>query len=73
MRDPSNMSHTIHNMKIIMRDMNSQPPIQGMAKKMMHDAVIHALPSSMDSSRTNVLSVGDYDLQISGQCASIVW
>lgn len=67
MRDPSNMSHTIHNTKITMRDMNAHAPVQGMAKKLMHDAVLNALPSSMDSSRTNVISVGDYDLQLSGQ------
>ena len=71
-RDSGNMTHTIRNLKITMRDMNQHPPQPTLAKKMMNEAVCNALPASNDNNRTNIMTVGDYDLQISGTFASYV-
>ena len=66
-RDSGNMTHTIRNLKITMRDMNQHPPQPTLAKKMMNEAVCNALPTNLDNNRTNIMTVGDYDLQISGE------
>ncbi len=62
-RDPGNVPHTLHNLHVSLRDMSAAPPNAAMARKMMSDAVANATVG-MDAA-SSVLSVGDYDLQIS--------
>ena len=50
--------------------MNSHPPNPAMARKLMSDSVGNAQPMMLENSRNNVLTVGDYDLQLSGVYAS---
>ncbi len=66
MRDPGNLPHTVHNLHICVRDMNAAPPNPAMARKMMSDAV--GTTHQVENAATNVITVGDYDLRISGQC-----
>ena len=66
-RDSGNMTHTIRSLKVTVRDMGQHPPQPTLAKKLMNEAVANALPPNMaDSNMANIMSVGDYDLQISG-------
>lgn len=51
-----------------MRDMHSGPPQPTLARKMLNDVVNNTLPAAFDLSKTSVMSVGTYDLQISGKC-----
>jgi len=46
-------------------DMNNPLPNQTVARKMMNDVVANTQPA--DSSHPNVMSVGQYDLQLSGK------
>lgn len=69
-RDPNNVPHTIRHLKISMLDMTTQPPQQAVARKMMSDAVANAQPQLVDGGRGNVISIGNYDLQLS---ASTPW
>nr|XP_006816958.1 PREDICTED: trafficking protein particle complex subunit 8-like [Saccoglossus kowalevskii] len=65
-RDPAGQVLTLRSLKIIVNEMNMQPPSPTIVRKMMNEAVSNAqLPQVAEGSRTNVLSVGDYDLQIS--------
>lgn len=48
-----------------MVDMNSQIPPAAAAKKLMNDAVNSEQPQLAEGSRGNVITVGDYDLQLS--------
>ena len=61
-RDPGNVSHTIHNLHLAVHSMNSLPPQATLAKKLLSDAVSNILPSQ---DVTNVMTVGSYDLQLS--------
>ena len=65
-RDPGNVAHTVHNLHINVREMNVAPPNPTMARKMLNDVVANAQPQ-LENSRSSVLSVGDYDLQLSGR------
>ncbi|XP_072169057.1 trafficking protein particle complex subunit 8-like [Diadema setosum] len=68
-RDPAGQSHSIHNLCLIIQEMNTQPPSAAIHKKLCHDAVQNSqLPLS--EGQSSVLSVGSYDLQIS---ASTPW
>ncbi|CAI9716399.1 particle complex subunit 8-like isoform X1 [Octopus vulgaris] len=64
-RDPNNVLHSIHNLKITVKDLNTPPPQQAVARKMMTDTVASAQPQLLDGNQRNVISVGDYDLQLS--------
>ena len=66
-RDPGNVPHTLHNLHVTMRDMNSNPPNLAMARKLMSDSVGNVQP---ENSRINVITAGDYDLQLSGKFSS---
>ena len=46
--------------------MNMHPPNPALARKMMSDAVTNAQPQPAEGNRASVVSVGDYDLQLSG-------
>jgi len=61
-RDPNNTPHTLNHLSIGVRDLNVAPPNPAMARKLMSQAVASCQP---DTSRDNVLTVGDYDLQLS--------
>ncbi|KAK3085582.1 hypothetical protein FSP39_005648 [Pinctada imbricata] len=63
-RDPHNATHTIRNLKISMRDMSSHLPQQAMARKMMNDVVANSQPQLLEGGRGNVVTIGDYDLQL---------
>lgn len=69
-RDPNNVLHSIHNLKITVKDLNTPPPQQAVARKMMTDTVASAQPQLLDGNQRNVISVGDYDLQLSGKLQS---
>ncbi|XP_077982517.1 trafficking protein particle complex subunit 8-like [Glandiceps talaboti] len=65
-RDPAGQVHSIRNLRVMVNEMNMQPPSQTMARKMLNEAVSNAqLPQIVEGNRTNVLSVGNHDLQIS--------
>ncbi|XP_064640195.1 trafficking protein particle complex subunit 8-like isoform X2 [Lineus longissimus] len=69
-RDPGNIPHTLHNLRIIVKDMNGSIPQPTLARKMMSEAVANTYLPSLDNARGNVISVGTYDLQLS---ASTPW
>ncbi|XP_070575139.1 trafficking protein particle complex subunit 8-like [Ptychodera flava] len=65
-RDPAGQVHSVRNLRIIVNEMNMQPPSPTIARKITNEAVSNAqLPQVAEGNRTNVLSVGNYDLQIS--------
>ena len=66
-RDPNNVPHTLQNLRISMVDMNSQIPSASAARKIMNDAVNNAQLQIGEGNRGNVMSVGNYDLQLSGK------
>ena len=66
-RDPGNIPHTVHNLRIHVRDINVHPANPALARKMMNDAVANAQPQMMENTRNSVISVGDYDLQLSSK------
>ncbi|KAH3773008.1 hypothetical protein DPMN_174356 [Dreissena polymorpha] len=53
-----------------MIDMNCQVSTPLVAKKMMNDTVTNEQPQIHEGSRGNVMTVGDYDLQLS--CMGII-
>lgn len=61
-RDPGNISHTIHNLHLDVHNMNTMPPQPTLARKLLCDSVASTLPHQ---NITNVMSVGSYDLQLS--------
>ncbi|XP_076111682.1 trafficking protein particle complex subunit 8-like isoform X2 [Mytilus galloprovincialis] len=63
-RDPNNVPHTIRHLKITMRDMSATLPQQSVAKKILNDIVAGAQPQLVEGNRGNVVSVGNYDLQL---------
>nr|XP_054772074.1 trafficking protein particle complex subunit 8-like [Lytechinus pictus] len=68
-RDPAGQPHSIHNLRLIVNDMNTQPPSAGIHRKLCYDAVQNSQVPTTEG-RANVLTVGSYDLQIS---ASTPW
>ena len=50
-----------------MVDMNSHIPAPLAAKKVMNDAVNNAQLQIAEGNRGNVMSIGNYDLQLSGK------
>ncbi|XP_074645318.1 trafficking protein particle complex subunit 8-like [Tubulanus polymorphus] len=65
MRDPGNLTHTMQNLRIVMKDMNTSVPQPTLARKLMSEAVGNTQPPSSDGNHGNIISVGSYDLQIS--------
>ena len=61
------MTHTIQNLRVGMVDMNSHIPAPLAAKKIMNDAVNNAQLQIAEGNRGNVMSIGNYDLQLSGE------
>ena len=55
-----------------MVDMNSHIPSPAAARKIMNDAVNNAQLQIAEGNRGNVMSVGNYDLQLSGKRKLIV-
>lgn len=68
-RDPTSTAHPVHNLHVNVREMSQIPPSPTMARKMLTDVVANCQPQT-ENSRTNVITVGDYDLQLS---ASTPW
>ncbi|XP_060558094.1 trafficking protein particle complex subunit 8-like isoform X2 [Ruditapes philippinarum] len=64
-KDPNNVQHNVQHLRISMVDMNCQIPPAAAAKKLMNDAVNSEQQVMAEGSRGNVISVGDYDLQLS--------
>lgn len=64
-RDPTSTAHPVHNLHVNVREMSQIPPSPTMARKMLTDVVANCQPQT-ENSRTNVITVGDYDLQLSG-------
>jgi hypothetical protein len=52
-----------------MRDMSYMLPSQNVARKILNDIVAGAQPQLVEGNRGNVVSVGDYDLQLT--CMSV--
>ncbi|XP_045191789.2 trafficking protein particle complex subunit 8-like isoform X2 [Mercenaria mercenaria] len=64
-KDPNNVQHNVQHLRIGMVDMNCQIPPAAAAKKLMNDAVNSEQQQLVEGSRGNVITVGDYDLQLS--------
>jgi len=64
-KDPNNVQHNVQHLRVGMVDMNSHVPTPASARKIMNDAVSNEQPQMSEGSRGNVLTVGDYDLQLS--------
>ena len=56
-----------------MVDMNSHIPAPVAARKIMNDAVNNAQLQMAEGNRGNVLTIGNYDLQLSGKTCVYVW
>lgn len=66
-RDPSNASHPIRNLHIVVHDMNNHPPQNVLARKLLNDVVSNSLPQhSADMMPNNVVTMGNHDLQLDG-------
>lgn len=65
MRDPNNQLHVIKNLKIAVNNIVTQPPIQAAIRKLLNDVVSSSQPA--ESLVPNVITAGDYDLNISGK------
>ncbi|EGW04823.1 Protein TRS85-like, partial [Cricetulus griseus] len=63
MRDPNNQLHVIKNLKIAVSNIVTQPPQPGAIGKLLNDVVSGSQPA--EGSVPNVISAGDYDLNIS--------
>ncbi|KAH0500280.1 Trafficking protein particle complex subunit 8 [Microtus ochrogaster] len=64
MRDPNNQLHIIKNLKIAVSNIVTQPPQPGAIGKLLNDVVSGSQPA--EGSVANVITAGDYDLNISG-------
>ncbi|KAL4234283.1 Trafficking protein particle complex 8 [Mactra antiquata] len=64
-KDPNNVQHSVQHLRIGVVDMNNQIPPAAAAKKLMNDAVNNEQPQLSEGNRGNVITVGDYDLQLS--------
>ncbi|ERE83769.1 trafficking protein particle complex subunit 8-like protein [Cricetulus griseus] len=73
MRDPNNQLHVIKNLKIAVSNIVTQPPQPGAIGKLLNDVVSGSQPA--EGSVPNVISAGDYDLNISDRSikASVPW
>nr|XP_033789657.1 trafficking protein particle complex subunit 8 isoform X1 [Geotrypetes seraphini] len=65
MRDPNNQLHIIKNLKIAVNNIVTQPPQPNAIRKLLSDAVSCSQPA--DGLVANVITAGDYDLNISDQ------
>ncbi|ESO86902.1 hypothetical protein LOTGIDRAFT_202689, partial [Lottia gigantea] len=65
-RDPNNLPHVIRNLRLNVCDMtNPGYPTQPAAiRKLLNDSVANTQLPSRDGGKSNVLSVGNYDLQL---------
>lgn len=64
MRDPNNQLHIIKNLKIAVSNIITQPPHPGAIRKLLNDVVSGSQPA--EGLVANVITAGDYDLNISG-------
>nr|XP_030732344.1 trafficking protein particle complex subunit 8 isoform X3 [Globicephala melas] len=64
MRDPNNQLHIIKNLKIAVSNIITQPPQPGAIRKLLNDVVSGSQPA--EGLVANVITAGDYDLNISG-------
>ncbi|KAB0396487.1 hypothetical protein E2I00_003023, partial [Balaenoptera physalus] len=64
MRDPNNQLHVIKNLKIAVSNIITQPPQPGAIRKLLNDVVSGSQPA--EGLVANVITAGDYDLNISG-------
>ncbi|XP_023569888.1 trafficking protein particle complex subunit 8 isoform X3 [Octodon degus] len=73
MRDPNNQLHIIKNLKIAVSNIITQPPQPGAIRKLLNDIVSGCQPA--EGLVANVITAGDYDLNISDRSikASVPW
>ncbi|XP_078543490.1 trafficking protein particle complex subunit 8 isoform X1 [Lissotriton helveticus] len=73
MRDPNNQLHVIKNLKIAINNIVTQSPQPGSIRKLLNDVVSTSQPP--DGLVANVITAGDYDLNISDRTlkASVPW
>ncbi|KAI1243358.1 hypothetical protein IHE44_0000953 [Lamprotornis superbus] len=73
MRDPNNQLHIIKNLKIAVNNIITHPPQPGAIRKLLHDVVCVNQPA--EGLVANVITAGDYDLNISDRSvkASVPW
>ncbi|XP_059109121.1 trafficking protein particle complex subunit 8-like isoform X1 [Peromyscus eremicus] len=73
MRDPNNQLHIIKNLKIAVSNIVTQPSQPGAIGKLLNDVVSCSQPA--EGSVANVITAGDYDLNISDRSikASVPW
>ncbi|KAG9478983.1 hypothetical protein GDO78_012579 [Eleutherodactylus coqui] len=73
MRDPNNQLHVIKNLKISVNNIVTQPPLQAAIRKLLNDVVASNQPA--EGLVPNVITAGDYDLNISDRSikASVPW
>lgn len=64
MRDPNNQLHIIKNLKIAVNNIITHPPQPGAIRKLLNDVVSVSQPA--EGLVANVITAGDYDLNISG-------
>ena len=73
-RDANNVTHSIHNLRISACDMGAQLPQQGIIKKQLSDAVASSHVQSVEPGANNMMSIGNYDLQLCRKyCMSMVF
>uniref|UniRef100_A0A8C2YA37 Trafficking protein particle complex subunit 8 n=1 Tax=Coturnix japonica TaxID=93934 RepID=A0A8C2YA37_COTJA len=73
MRDPNNQLHIIKNLKIAVNNIITHPPQHGAIRKLLNDVVSVSQPA--EGLVANVITAGDYDLNISDRSvkASVPW
>ncbi|XP_069477067.1 trafficking protein particle complex subunit 8 isoform X2 [Ambystoma mexicanum] len=73
MRDPNNQLHVIKNLKIAVNNIITESPQPGAIRKLLNDVVSANQPA--DGLVANVITAGDYDLNISDRSlkASVPW
>ncbi|XP_019402994.1 PREDICTED: trafficking protein particle complex subunit 8 isoform X3 [Crocodylus porosus] len=73
MRDPNNQLHVIKNLKIAINNIITHPPQPGAIRKLLNDVVSVSQPA--EGLVANVITAGDYDLNISDRSvkANVPW
>lgn len=65
MRDPNNQIHVVKNLKISVSNVVTEPPHHTSTRRLLNEVVSASQPA--EGLVTNVITAGDYDLNISGK------
>ena len=65
-RDAGGVQHTLQQLRVLFHPLSSTPTQPTLARKLLSDVVAGALPASDGVGTADVMTAGQYDLQLSG-------